>query len=484
MRCLVIGASGYVGSRLVGALLDSGREVRCLSRDPARLDAALFRDRVEVVRGDVVSGAGLSAAMHAVDVVYYLAHSLAERDFVVRDRDGAGNVARAAAGTGVARIVYLGGLRPPPGEEPSDHLASRAEVGEILLAGPVPTVVLQAAVITGAGSASFEIIRHLTDRMPVTVAPGWMRNRTQPIAVADVLHYLDACADLPAALNRSFDLGGPDVLTYAEMSRRYERVAGLPRRVALPVTFLSMAASARWVGALTPVSRQLARPLLESLRHELVCRERDIDDYVAPPSGGLLDYETSIRHALRRADQARRDPDPARSIATDPPGSGVTAYEQRWEVDSAAGADILWRVVEGLGGDRGWPTVPGAFEFRGWVDQLLGGIGAHRGRRDRDRLQPGDTVDFWRVEDVEPGRRLVLRAEMKMPGTAWLTFTVLKGSGGGSTLRQEIRFVPSGVSGLAYWWLQRPAHDAVFAVMARGIARAAERRALRTSDRA
>lgn len=477
MRCLVIGASGYVGSRLVEVLLDADRQVRALSRDPDRLRDAPFSGPVEVVRGDVVSGSGLSGAMQGIDVVYYLVHSLAERDFAIRDRDAAANVARAAADAGVSRIVYLGGLRAPTGEVPSEHLASRAEVGEILLSAPVPAVVLQAAVITGAGSASFEIIRHLTEQMPVTVAPGWFRNRTQPIAIADVLHYLVACAELPAEINRAFDIGGPDVLTYGEMTQRYARVAGLPRRIALPVAFLPIDASARWVGAMTPVARQLARPLLESLRHELVCTENDIDNHVKPPLGGLLDYETAIRRALHPATVEAGGQgaglDPARSLPTDPLGSGAAVYQQRWEVHCGAGARELWQVVEGLGGTQGWHTVPGVFEIRGWVDQLLGGIGAHRGRRDPQRLQPGDTVDFWRVEDVEPGRRLVLRAEMKMPGTAWLTFTVLDRLGGGATLHQEIRFEPSGFSGRAYWWLQRPVHDAVFAVMARGIARAA-----------
>ncbi|MGQ0846103.1 MAG: SDR family oxidoreductase [Sporichthyaceae bacterium] len=450
----MIGASGYVGSRLVEAL-PSDATVRALTRDPARLADAGISGRVETAQGDVVSGDGLDAAMRDVDVVYYLAHSLAERDFARLDGVAAQNVATAAAAAGVGRIVYLGGLRPPAGETASEHLASREQVGQILLAGSVPTVVLRAGMVVGSGSASFEILRHLTERMPVTLTPPWLRNRTQPIAVADVLHYLTACAHLPATVHRAFDIGGPDVLTYAELTRRYARVARLPRRFAIPVPFLSVRASALGIAAATPVSRRLAKPLLESLRHDLVCAEHDISDHVPPPPDGPMDFESALRAALHGPDAA-----PA-------------AYSQRWEIASDAKPDALWRTVEGLGGNRGWHTIPGVFEVRGAVDHLLGGVGAHRGRRDPDRLRTGDTVDFWRVEAIEHGHRLVLRAEMKMPGTAWLIFTVLESDNGGSVLRQEVRFAPAGVGGPAYWWLQRPVHDAVFGVMARGVARAA-----------
>ncbi|MGQ0463889.1 MAG: DUF2867 domain-containing protein [Sporichthyaceae bacterium] len=458
MRCLVLGANGYVGSRLIDALLPD-RQVRALVRDPARLDVSGARAGVEVVRGDVVSTAGLVEAMRDVDVVYHLVHSLTASNFAELDRLAAQNVADAAAKAGVGRIVYLGGLRPPAQETPSAHLASREEVGQILLAGDVPTVVLRAGIVVGAGSASFEMLRHLTERTPITLAPRWADNRTQPIAIGDVLHYLTACADLPPTVHRAFDVGGPDVLTYAEITRRYARVVGRPRPLALPVRFVPLDAAAWWVQAATPVSRRLAKPLLESLRHDLLCAEQDIETHVPPPPGGATDFDTAVRDALYGPD-----------------ASAGAGYHQRWEVPSAAPVGELWRVVEGLGADRGWHTVPGVFEVRGWVDHLLGGVGSHRGRRDPDRLLRGDTVDFWRVEQIEHGHRLALRAEMKMPGTARLIFTVLPEPDGSSTLRQEVRFVPSGMSGLAYWWLQRPAHDLVFATMARGIAVAAARR--------
>jgi uncharacterized protein YbjT (DUF2867 family) len=335
MRCLVLGASGYVGSRLVPQLLQAGHQVRCLGRDPGRLDAAPFRAQVEVLEGDVVSGSGVPAAAGGVDVIYYLVHALSRRDFPDADRMAAEQVAQAAADAGVGRIVYLGGLRPAREETPSRHLESRAEVGDIFLRSAVPAAVLQAAMITGAGSTSFEILRHLADRLPVMITPR-LRNRTQPIAIADVLRYLVGCAALPHDMNRSFDIGGPDVLSYLDMMQRYARIAGLPRRLTISVPVLTPAMSAWWVALVTPVSRALAEPLIESLAHELVCREHDIAAHVPDPPGGLLDYEQSVRHALSRAPTADGDTvDPARPQPTDPLRAGGLAHTQRWPTPSA-----------------------------------------------------------------------------------------------------------------------------------------------------
>lgn len=475
MRCLVIGATGYVGSRLVPALLDAGHEVRCLARAAGKLRAAPFRDRVEVVEGDVMSGSAVRGAVDGVDVVYHLVHSLARSDFPDADRHAAETVAQGAADAGVSRIVYLGGLQPDGDDTPSRHLASRAEVGEVFLRAPVPAAVLRAAVITGSGSTSFEMLRHLTDRLPVMLTPRWVGNRTQPIAVADVLRYLVACAALPREVNRSFDIGGPDVLSYLEMMQRYARIAGLPRRITLPLPLLTPGLSAAWVALVTPVSRALAMPLIESMAHDLTCREHDIAGHVPDPPGGLLDYEASVRRALPPPPDAAACNDPATPVPTDPPGSGGPVYTQRWELPTGASAAGLWRVIEGIGGRRGWHTVPLAFELRGWLDQLLGGVGAHRGRRDPDRVRTGEVLDWWRVENVEHGRTLLLRAEMRMPGTAWLQLGVHTGPEGRATLRQEVTFVPGGLTGQLYWWAQRPAHDVVFGVMAGGIAAAAER---------
>lgn len=477
MQCLVMGASGYVGSRLVPQLLEGGHEVRCLAREPARLDAAPFRGQVKVVKGDVVSGVGLRAAVDGVDVVYYLVHSLSRHDFRQADRTAAELVAQAAADAGVSRIVYLGGLRPERDDAPSRHLASRAEVGDVFLRAEVPAAVLQAGVITGSGSTSFEMVRYLTDRLPVMITPRWVRKRTQPIAIADLLRYLVGCATLPPEINRTFDLGGPDVLTYLEMMQRYARIAGLPRRLTLPVPVLTPWLSAWWVALVTPVSRALAEPLIESLVHDLTCREHDIADHVPDPSDGLLDYEQSVRRALNSS-PAGGGTDAATAQPTDQPGAGGPVFTERRTVATAADAAQLWQVIESLGGQQGWHTVPLAFALRGWIDQLLGGVGAHRGRRDPQHLRAGEVLDWWRVEEIDHGHRLLLRAEMRLPGTAWLECSVGTGPDGGTEYRQNVTFVPAGLAGHLYWWAQRPLHDLVFAVMAHGIVRSAERRSV------
>ncbi|MGH3533553.1 MAG: SDR family oxidoreductase [Pseudonocardiaceae bacterium] len=476
-RCLVIGASGYVGSRLVPRLLDAGYDVRCLARDPSRLDVAPFRGQVKVVEGDVVSGAGLSDAVDGVDVVYYLVHSLSRRDFRQADLRAAGLVAQAAAAGGVGRIVYLGGLRPVRDEVPSRHLASRAEVGDLFLRAPVPAAVLQAGVITGSGSTSFEMVRYLTDRLPLMITPRWVRSRTQPIAIADVLHYLLGCAQLPREMNRTFDIGGPDVLTYMDLMQRYARIAGLPVRLALPVPILTPWLSSWWVALITPVSRALAEPLIESLSHDLTCREHDIAAHVPDPPGGLLDYEQSVRRALTEgpAQRTRARDDPASTQPTDLPGTGGPVFTAQRTVLTPASPATQWQVIESLGDRQGWHTVPFAWQARGWIDQLLGGVGAHHGRRDPHHLRAGEVLDWWRVEEIEHGQRLLLRAELRMPGTAWLECSVGTRPGGGSEYHQNVTFLPAGLAGHLYWWAQRPLLNLVFGVMARGIVHAAER---------
>lgn len=450
----MLGASGYVGSRLVPELIAAGHEVRCLVRDPGRLGAQ--RGRVEVVQGDVLAGYAVRTAVAGVDVVYHLVHSLARGDFADADRVAASLVAEAAAEAGVSRIVYLGGLRPDGRDRPSPHLASRAEVGDIFVRCPVPAAVLQAAVITGSGSTSFEMLRYLTERLPVMITPLWVGNRTQPIAIADVLRYLLVCAELPAEVNRSFDIGGPDVLTYLAMMQRYARIVGLPRRLTVSVPLFSPVLSAYWVELITPVSRAVAAPLIESLAHELVCDEDDIRGHVPDPPEGLLDYEQSVRHALS------------------PAAAGGPAFTEERSLRTDASTSQVWRIVESIGGDNGWYTLPLVWELRGWIDQLLGGIGAHRGRRDARRLRAGETLDWWRVEEIDTGRRLLLRAEMKMPGTAWLEMVVEPTGDGRTRYLQRVTFVPAGLAGHVYWWAQRLGHEVVFGLMARGIVGAAE----------
>ncbi|WP_156349634.1 MULTISPECIES: NAD(P)H-binding protein, partial [unclassified Mycobacterium] len=279
MHCVVFGATGYLGTRLIPRLLENGHSVRVLARDPAKLDGVSWLDRVEVVQGDVIDAGAVRRALEGRQVLYYLVHSLMRPDFVDFDERAARNVAECAAQAGVSRIVYVGGITPD-GQELSDHLASRAQVGKLFLASGVPAVELRAAAVIGAGSASFEMLRYLTERLPVIVAPRWLRTRVQPIAVHDVLYYLVRAAELPAEVNRPFDIGGPDRFTYTEMIRKYAVIAGLPRRPAVPVPLLTPRLSAPWVDLLTPLPRQLAVSLMESLENDVVCADHDIARYI------------------------------------------------------------------------------------------------------------------------------------------------------------------------------------------------------------
>ncbi|SHN44116.1 SDR family oxidoreductase [Cryptosporangium aurantiacum] len=484
MRILVTGATGYIGGRLVPRLLEQGHHVRCLARTPAKLRDVPWASGIEIAEGDVTDPDAVRAAVDGVDVVYYLVHSLGTRGFDDLDRRAAETVAQAAADAGVRRIVYLGGLYPAvPRAELSPHLRSRAEVGQILLDSPVPTVVLQAAVIIGSGSASFEMLRYLTERLPAMVTPRWVRNRIQPIAVRDVLRYLVACADLPGDVNRAFDIGGPDVLTYADMMQRYARVAGLPRRVIVPVGVLSPKLSAQWVNVVTPVPRGIAIPLVQSLVHEVVCAEHDIAEYVPDPPSGLTPYDHAVELALRRIREgavettwawASTPGAPSDPLPSDPQWSGGTAYTDVRERVAAASPSTLWQVVAGIGGENGWYSFPLAWSVRGWLDRLVGGAGLRRGRRDRAAIYVGEALDWWRVEEIEPGHLLRLRAEMRVPGRAWLELTVAPDPAG-SRYRQRAVFLPRGLAGHAYWLGILPFHGVVFGGMVRNITRAAER---------
>ncbi|HET6875852.1 MAG TPA: SDR family oxidoreductase, partial [Acidimicrobiales bacterium] len=397
------------------------------------------------------------------------------------------NFGSEAASQGVRRLVYLGGITPPgPESELSPHLRSRAEVGRILRDSGVPTVELRAAVILGSGSASFEMLRYLTERLPMMVTPRWVENRVQPIAVRDVLRYLVRAADVPADVNRTFDIAGPDVLTYREMMARYATVAGLSRRLVVPVPVLSTTLSSLWVGLVTPVPSGIARPLVESLRHEVVAREHDIAAYIPDPPEGLVGFEDAVRLALtrvRNADVVTRWSSaalagaPSDPLPSDPEWSGGTLYEDEREESVDAPAAALWSVVEGIGGENGWYSFPLAWAVRGWLDRLVGGVGLRRGRRDPARLRVGDSLDFWRVEEIERGSLLRLRAEMRLPGLAWLEMRVVEDGPGRSRYRQRALFYPRGLAGQAYWWSVAPFHGVVFKGMARNIAGAAVRAA-------
>ncbi|MDA8863286.1 SDR family oxidoreductase [Pontimonas sp.] len=482
MKVLVTGATGYVGGRLVPKLLEQGYSVRVLAREPHRLDGVPWHDDVEIIQGDLQVRADVARAVSAVDVVYYLVHSMSSAgDFEVIERRVATLVAEEAKSAQVKRIVYLGGLHPKG--KLSRHLGSRKEVGEILLASGVPTIALQAGVIIGSGSASFEMIRHLTEILPAMPAPKWVRNKIQPIAIRDVLHYLVKSAELPPEINRALDIGGPDVFRYFELMNGYAKEAGLKERLILALPVLTPWLASQWVNLVTPIPRSLAVPIIESLLHDAVMKNHDIDDVIPPPAEGLTGFRRSVELALVRmrsgeVETSWRNTEvigaPSDPLPSDPEWAGHTVYTDSREVTVAAPSDELWKVVESIGGDNGWYSLPVAWAARGLLDKLVGGVGLRRGRRDPDKLLTGDALDFWRVEKIERGSFLRLRAEMKLPGLAWLEFTVTPVSEEHSTMSQRAIFFPQGLGGRLYWFAVTPLHGIVFAGMARSMGKAAE----------
>jgi uncharacterized protein YbjT (DUF2867 family) len=482
--CLVTGATGYVGGRLVPQLLAEGYAVRVLARHPERLRDLPWADQVEVVAGDARDPESLSRAMAGADVAYYLLHSLQEGSSLESaERTMAQTFADAARDSTLRRIVYLGGLAPDlPPSEMSPHMRSRADVGTVLRTSGLSVIEFRAAVIIGSGSASFEMLRYLTERLPAMVTPRWVRSRTQPIAIRDVLRYLVGAVAIPPEVSRSFEIGGPDVLTYQDMMQRYARVAGLRPRIILPINLLTPNLSSHWVNVVTPVPKSIARPLVLSLRHPSVCREHDIAQWIPDPPGGLLSFDDAVALALTRIQDAQVvtrwsgasvPGAPSDPLPSDPDWAGGSLLEDVREARTRATPEQVWSALERIGGENGWYSSGLLWGARGLIDRLIGGVGLRRGRRNPDVLVVGDVVDFWRVEESLPPRLLRLRAEMKNPGLAWLEFTI-EPDGAGSRLRQRAVFFPRGLAGQAYWWSVAPFHSLVFPHMIRSIVEQAE----------
>jgi uncharacterized protein YbjT (DUF2867 family)/uncharacterized protein YndB with AHSA1/START domain len=472
-RIAVAGATGYIGTRLVPLLLDAGYTVRCLARAPRKLaDRPWYSSpAVEIITVQLDDEAAVATHLSGCAAAFYLVHSMQSgADYAARDRELAQRFAAAAGAAAVARLVYLGGLGET-GENLSVHLQSRREVERLLAAGPVPLTAFRAAMIIGSGSASFEILRYLAERLPVLITPRWVRTECQPIAVDNVLHYLVRCLATADTAGRTFDIGGADIVTYEDLIQIMAEERGLPRRFIIPVPVLTPRLSSLWIHLVTPIDARMARPLAEGLRNRVVVS----NDSAAPlMPQRLLGVRESIRLALDA--EARSDVEStwaaAGPVPGDPDWAGGDMFEDSREVVIAATPETVFDVLTRLGGRQGWFRYNRLWRLRGLLDRLAGGPGSRRPRRDPQRLSWGDVLDFWRVSEIERGRRLTLRAEMRLPGEAVLDFelTALNtGQAPRTRLVQTARFRPRGLAGLAYWYAVWPFHGAVFAGLLRGI---------------
>lgn len=472
---LLTGATGYVGGRLLRRLEERGVPLRCLARRPEVL-AARVGPAAEVVGGDVLDRGSLDRALAGVHTAYYLVHSMgAAGSFEEADRAAAEHFGQAARTAGVRRIIYLGGLGSEE-EELSAHLRSRQEVGQVLRASGVPVLEFRASIVIGSGSLSFEMIRSLVERLPVMVTPRWVTVPAQPIAIDDLLEYLVAALDVPLAGSRVFEIGGADRVSYGDLMGVYARHRSL-RRLMIPVPVLTPYLSSLWLGLVTPLYARIGRKLIESIVHPTVVRDHAaLEAFPVRPMG----VDEAVRRALASEERefaATRWSD-ALSSAGEPQAWGGVQFGSRL-VDSrttvvAVSPAQAFAPIEGIGGAAGWYAWNWLWRLRGFLDLVAGGVGMRRGRPSATGLRVGDTVDFWRVEALEPDRLLRLAAEMKLPGRAWLEFEVRE-DGGGTTIRQTALFDPVGLLGRAYWYALYPVHQVVFAGMLRGIARAATR---------
>ena len=475
---LLLGATGYIGSRLVPRLLAADYAVRAMVRNPEKLAGRPWakHPQLEIVRGDLFDLSSLDAACKGCQAAFYLVHSMNPEvsDFASADLEAAQNFTHSSAKAGLEQIIYLSGL----GDDStplSHHLRSRTETGEELRRGSVPVTILRAAMIIGSGSASFEILRYLVERLPIMITPRWVQTRCQPIAVRNVLYYLIGCLKQPETRGETFDIGCDEILDYRMLMRIYAEEAGLPRRLILPVPFLTPRLSSYWIHLVTPVPAALAKPLAEGLSCPVLVQDRRIRDLIPQE---IFSCRTAIRLALERIREqhiesawydAGQLPPVEWINPGDPTWAGGAMYVDAREVVLEASALQVWETLSRIGGENGWFFADWLWRLRGLLDKLVGGVGLRRGRRDPQQLAVGDALDFWRVARVEEARRLMLVAEMKLPGEAILTFELYE-NGASTRLVQRAWFHPQGLFGMIYWWLVVPLHHFVFNGMLKGIA--------------
>ena len=476
---LVVGATGYVGGRLVPLLLESGYRVRALARNPDKLTCRPWAENplLEVVKGDALDEASMIKAAAGCRAVFFLVHSMiAQKEkFVEADRLAARNMARAAEMGGLEQVIYLGGLVDIGEASVSKHLKSRHEVAEILQAGTVPCTTLRAPMILGSGSASFEILRYLVEHLPVMTTPRWVFSPNQPISISNVLIYLKGCLEKEETIGQSYDIGGPDIISYREMLDVYAQEAGLRKRWVIPVPVLTPTLSAYWIHLISPVPASIARPLTEGLTSSAVCRENRIRAIIPQR---LLSCREAIRRALDRIRQQQTDTcwkdagkllTPEWAYCGDAEWAGGLIKSDGYRLRIAGSLEDAWAPIARIGGETGWYRVDAMWRLRGWVDRLTGGPGMRRGRRHPVDINVGDAIDFWRVLHVAPPTRLLLRAEMKLPGDALLGFQLNSVAPGQTEMEMVSRFLPKGSLGLAYWFLIFPLHRRVFRAMLAGI---------------
>jgi len=490
---LVTGATGYVGGRLVPALLEAGYRVRAMARSLEKVCSRPWagHSRVEVVQGDVLDPVSLHKAVSECQTAFYLVHSMiAQKEkFAEADRRAARNMVAASAQAGLQRIIYLGGLASSPDGTLSKHLKSRNEVADILRSGPVPTTDLRTPMILGSGSASFEIMRYLVERLPVMTTPRWVHSLNQPIAIRDVIGYLLGCLEHDETTGNTYDIGGPDILTYRDLLDIYAEEAGLPKRMIIPVPVLTPGLSALWIHLISPVPKAIALPLTEGLTSDAVCAENQIQSIIPQE---LLSCREAIRLALDRIKQERVDTcwmDAGQLLAPewahcgDASWAGGTILQCGYRARFKASVQEVWQPIKRIGGASGWYSGNLLWRLRGLIDRMVGGVGLRRGRRNPNEIGVGDPLDFWRVLEINPPHRLLLLAEMKLPGEALLEFQISSDTDGHAELTMLSRFLPKGLMGILYWYALYPFHQWVFAGMLKGIAQAIQKQIVAGPER-